>query len=371
MDRIDSFNAIDLGGGKKGFQDQILSFGSGSQEGTWVSALWLNSVQEEILAVIEAAGFVADRTKWNQLTKAIRSQRLNYFEVGGTANALTVALSPAPAAWTELVGVPMRLKIAAPNTDAVTLSPNGLSPKALVAFGNNALKPGQLPGGAIVTAIFDGTNVQVSVPLAPRFSSSVTVISAPGPGSYTVPAGVYRIGPELWAGAPGGGGGSNTNNGYEGTGGAGGGYAYKEIDVTPGQVIPYVNGAGGLGGSPGNPGAPGQTTSFGSYFSATPGEVGVHGKFGVYGNVTTGGIGIGGDINIRGGNGAGALPAASDGTGIGGQGGGSPFGAPPAPASGGPGVDGLWPGGGGGGAGGTGGNYGGRGANGGIIIHIL
>ncbi|SOC83130.1 hypothetical protein SAMN05421890_1575 [Ensifer adhaerens] len=368
MDRVNGADHVDIGGGRRGFKDEDLSIGA---DGTEVTADWLNSVQEEIMGVIEAAGLVADPTKWNQLVKVIRSQKLNYFDAAGSANALTVSLTPAPTSWAELVGVPIRLKIATPNTDAVTLSPNELAPKAIVSLGNNALKPGQLPGGAIVTAIYDGANVQVSAPLAPRFSTSLTIISAAGAGNYVVPAGVYRIGVYLWAGAPGGGGGSNTNNGYCGSCGAGSGYAYKEIDVTPGQIIPYFNGAGGIGGSPGNSGGTGQTTSFGSYFSATPGEPGIHGKFAIVGNVTTGGIGIGGDINVRGGNGAGCLPAAADGTGIGGGGGGSPFGAPPVPPSGGPGVDGSWPGGGGGGAGGTGGNNGGKGANGGIIIKVL
>lgn len=371
MDRIDSSNAVDIGGGKLGFQDEILSSGAGSQEGTFVGADWLNSVQEEIMAVIERAEFVAARARLTQLVEAIRSQRMNYLTPDGAANALTVTLDPAPDSWSDLIGVPIRMKIAAANTDAVTLSPNALAPKSMVSVGGNALKPGQLPAGAIVTAIYDGTNVQVSAPLAPRFSTSLTAISVAGAGNYVVPAGVYRIGVAVWSGGSGGGGGASSANGYCGTGAAGPGYAYKEIDVTPGQVIPYVVGAAGVGGTAGNSGGAGQTTSFGAYVSATAGEPGVHGKFGVVGNVTNGGVGIGGDINATGGSGAGALPAAADGTGVGGMAGGSPFGAPPAPPSAGPGVPGLWPGGGGGGAGGTGGNSGGAGAVGGIIIAVL
>lgn len=40
--------------GKRGFLDQVLSTGAGSKEGTWVSALWLNAVQEEIVNTLQA-----------------------------------------------------------------------------------------------------------------------------------------------------------------------------------------------------------------------------------------------------------------------------------------------------------------------------
>lgn len=327
--------------------------------------------QRELVALEVYSGLTPSGSRLTQVAEAVRSQRMNFPTVGGTANALTVTLSPAPASWADLVGVPLRMIIATPNTGAATLSPNGLTPKAIVSVGGNALKAGQLPGGAIVTAIYDGTNVQVSAPLSPRFATSVTVISAPGAGNYTVPAGVYRIRVHLWGPGGGAGGGSGASNGYEGTGGGGGGHTKKEIDVTPGQVIPYVNGTRGIGGGPGGAGTAGTTTSFGAFCSATSGSPGEHGKFGISGNIAPGGVGIGGDLNLQGGAGTGALPAASDGTGIGSPGGGTPFGAPGGTPSGGPTVDGLWPGGGGNGAGGTGGATGGNGAHGGIIIETL
>ncbi|WP_319519626.1 hypothetical protein [uncultured Martelella sp.] len=71
MDRITGTAVADLGGGKRGFQDEILSTGGGSQEGTVVTAQWLTSVQEEIMAVIEAAGLEPDVGSWTQLRKAI------------------------------------------------------------------------------------------------------------------------------------------------------------------------------------------------------------------------------------------------------------------------------------------------------------
>ncbi|MEO2039415.1 MAG: hypothetical protein ABGW90_12090 [Martelella sp.] len=71
MDRITGTAVIDLGGGKRGFQAQVLSTGAGSQEGTPVSDDWLNAVQEEIMNVITAAGLNPNSGDWTQLWQAI------------------------------------------------------------------------------------------------------------------------------------------------------------------------------------------------------------------------------------------------------------------------------------------------------------
>lgn len=94
-------------------------------------------------------------------------------------------------------------------------------------------------------------------------------------GTYTVPDGVYRLLVEVFGG---GAGGSSSSRG-----GAGGGYALKLIDVEPGEVI-TVTVASEVSG-----GVNGETSSFGSYVSATGGLV-----------ANNGGTGVGGDTNLTG-----------------------------------------------------------------------
>ncbi len=59
-------------------------------------------------------------------------------------------------------------------------------------------------------------------------------------GNWTVPAGVTKIVVQLWGG---GGGGSKD------AGAGSGGYMMAMVPVTPGDVLPYVTGAGALGGT--------------------------------------------------------------------------------------------------------------------------
>lgn len=71
MDRIStSSKAADLfGPGKHGFKDGNLASGT---EPTKLNAKWFNSVQEEILAVIEAVGIVPSSSNRAQLLESIR-----------------------------------------------------------------------------------------------------------------------------------------------------------------------------------------------------------------------------------------------------------------------------------------------------------
>jgi len=69
--------------------------------------------------------------------------------------------------------------------------------------------------------------------------------------TFTVPAGVYQITVEAWAG--GGGGGGRAASGSGGAGGGGGGaYARVTINVTPGETYNVTVGGGGPGGSGGD-----------------------------------------------------------------------------------------------------------------------
>lgn len=69
MDRTSASNYADIGGGKRGFRDRNLGAGT---RGTTHAAADRNAVQEEILAVIEAAGLTPNAADWAQLLDALR-----------------------------------------------------------------------------------------------------------------------------------------------------------------------------------------------------------------------------------------------------------------------------------------------------------
>ncbi len=191
MDRIASSNAVDIGGGKLGFQDEILSTGSGSQEGTWVQALWLNGVQEELMSIIELCGFAGDSSKFNLAARAIQSGKLRYAEAGGTANALTASL-PLPITGEGVSvsdGFTLLLKIASKNTAAATI--NG---DPIVLENGSALSGGELTSGTIFEFRRNGANwiLVSSFVAAGKIANAQNLLYNP----------LFRINQDAFAGGP-------------------------------------------------------------------------------------------------------------------------------------------------------------------------
>ncbi len=132
-------------------------------------------------------------------TNALQVQNSSFMwggTAGGTANALTVSLSPAITAY--VAGQMFQFKTSAPNTTAVTLAVSGLTTKAIQ---NNAvaLVGGEWPTGATIQVIYDGTAFQL---MSVTNIVSSTRINT-GDGTVALPAwtftsdtdsGVYRIG---------------------------------------------------------------------------------------------------------------------------------------------------------------------------------
>jgi len=191
-----------------------------------------------------------------------------------------------------------------------------------------------------------------------KLSLRLSVITA-GSGNFTVPVGVYRIQYKIWGAGGGGGGGGVTN---AGNGGSAGAYSEGWLSVTPGQVIPYVVGAGGTFGVGGAGGANGGTSSLNTTIVCTGGGFGAGNGSGSGPQSTA----TGGDLNI--GGGAGTGPSVSSGSLIYGPPGGLAFGSGNTGVgySAGAGVTGKTPGGGGGGGSGvapaSGGGAGGAGS---------
>ena len=169
MDRINGADTIDIGAGRRGFRSENLVAG---QAGTEVTADFLNSIQEELLGLIEASGIVADDESWGQLLRAVRSQKLNYFAAGGTANALTITPSPAFGSLADLVGVPLRIQSSAGNTGAMALNVSGLGAVAVTRKAGGALASGDWPSGVIETLVYDGTAFRLQSSVIGEFAAT-------------------------------------------------------------------------------------------------------------------------------------------------------------------------------------------------------
>jgi len=182
---------------------------------------------------------------------------------------------------TTIAGTPGAM----PNEGAVTLTPSGTGAVVIPAGyhnGSGTVAKVNVPAANVLTgttiASVAGTmpnqgspTLQPGASITPRYYPGGSV-AAPTAGSqtftsagsftWTVPSGVTRVIAELLGG--GGGGGCNGGGTTEGAG-SGAAYAAALLDVTPGQVISGIVGAGGAGSSTANTGGlNGQSTTFGS-----------------------------------------------------------------------------------------------------------
>lgn len=310
------------------------------------------------------AGLVPDGTDLTQLATAIQSGLMNFAIAGGTANAITVTLSPDPISNIATQGMAIRVIPSLANTGPATLAVNGMAPLPIYRVGGRALQAGDLNNDSVISMVGTGTSWQI-VATSSTMSNKV-VYTASGSYSFTVPAGVRWIMGKVWGGGGGGGGGANTAIDYAGCGGGGGGYDEGWISVTPGQVITITVGAGGLGGPGLTQGGNGGTSSISSFIAATGG---IGGK---YENVnatqqTDAGSGSS-PSGLKGGWGGMPIANGTSSNALGGSGGNGANGgqggviSPSIPSPG------AAPGGGGGGAGGPGGLTGGAGAPGRVEI---
>lgn len=113
---------------------------------TIVPAEFLNSVMMEMLGVLTAANITPDKTKFSQLSTAIKaliqSGAAGYVVDTGAANAYAAAYTPAITALSD--GMVLRFKAANANTGASTFNPNGLGTKPIVGGAHAALQGGEI-----------------------------------------------------------------------------------------------------------------------------------------------------------------------------------------------------------------------------------
>lgn len=79
---------------------------------------------------------------------------------GGTANALTITVTPAVTALTA--GHTVRFVTGSANTSAATLAVNGLTATAIVKEGNVALVAGDMPANSLMQVTYNGTNYRLT-----------------------------------------------------------------------------------------------------------------------------------------------------------------------------------------------------------------
>jgi hypothetical protein len=254
--------------------------------------------QRELIALITKSGGTPAEADLTQIAKAVRSQYLNFVQaIGGTAGAMTATLDPAPTAWSQLLGVPLRFVSTSINTAAPTLNLNGLGAKTIIWADGSAVAAAAWPSGALIELFFDGTNLRIlsGVSQATDRFTNRQIITATGAGTFMPTTnGKHLV--RLWAGGAGGGAGSGT--GCAGGGGAGG-YVEDYVTLTAGVSVSLSVGAGGAGSpTAGFNGSDGSNTTFGSLtanggtggFGAGVGGTGVGGSGGSGSGISSAGI---------------------------------------------------------------------------------
>ncbi|KAH0438436.1 glycine-rich domain-containing protein [Paraburkholderia fungorum] len=321
-------------------------------------ASWFNMVQEELRAIVVAAGLTPSKTTYNQVLSAIKRIGQNTVVLAdtGAVNAYTAVNAVPLVAGTWVDGVVQAVKIAHTNTGASTYAPDGLTAIPIYGLGLQPLQGGELllNGTAIlmhatIAGVNSGNPICVLMEcaggaqqVAPATASQHAMQLGQATGRllhttiYAIVSGVQKVSVDGGAytttgattftaaslttsvdvelvgggGAGGGSGATAAGQASDSVGGFGGGYARKRIlSGFSGQTVTV--GLGGTAPAAGaNNGGNGGTSSFGAIVSATGGSGGLGfsatASFPAYANPPTStppGAGTGGDIN-----GVGGLP---------------------------------------------------------------
>lgn len=132
------------------------------RDGTEWRSAWLNAITANLRALVRKSGRPATNVDDDLLLRAVRSQGANYVALaGGTANALTAVLDPAPLNSNDTIGLPLRIKIASDNTGPATLDV-GIGPLPIRTVLNLPLQDRDLPKDAIMSFVGTGTSWQLT-----------------------------------------------------------------------------------------------------------------------------------------------------------------------------------------------------------------
>jgi hypothetical protein len=103
-------------------------------------------------------------TNFNQIASFLNNPNnyTNYLVDSGVANAYVVTFPTGIAPSSYAAGLAVTMKVGNANTTASTINVNSLGVKSIVKGGGTALSSGDLPAGAVVTMVYDGTNFVVT-----------------------------------------------------------------------------------------------------------------------------------------------------------------------------------------------------------------
>ena len=247
------------------FQTAVGGYFNGSLVASVTTAgkYWLSTVDNNTTNP-DAAG-----AGWQQFPTPPALSGLTSLTDTGTANALVVAMTPAPASLAALIGVVLVInKSSAANTGAVTLAVNGLTATAIVTPNNVAISSGAIAASQILMCAYNGTSFILYSGGGSVGSWHLTTVTSSG--TVALPPGVtacnaYAI---LAAGGNGGGGGYTVSNTYGGGGGSGSPLAMLQFLMT--GTVDILIGSGGGGGTPGNNGSTGGATQIFLNGTASP-----------------------------------------------------------------------------------------------------
>lgn len=100
-----------------------------------------------------------------------------YAADAGSNDTYAITLSPAPASYTAITGLPINFKANTANTGAATLNVNSLGAKTIKKFNDQDLATGDIEASQIVTVVYDGTNFQMQSQVASTASPIITTTS--------------------------------------------------------------------------------------------------------------------------------------------------------------------------------------------------
>ncbi len=196
----------------------------------------------------------------------------NFATTGGTANAITLSLSPAITAYTP--GTIISFIASGDNTTNVTVNINGVGVTPLVGTDGSALVAGEIKSGMVclieckTAAVFQLLNKWILTPRGKYLGSQVFTSN----GTYTPNASASQAIVEVCAGGGAGGGATATSSSASaGYGGQSGGYCRFLWSSLSSQSV-TIGGAGS--GISGNPGGSGGNTVFGSVATCNGGTGG-------------------------------------------------------------------------------------------------
>lgn len=139
--------------------------------GNATTAVWVRPANAADLAAFFATlpqaktGALANKAMSPATAAAVDQQRSYTFaQAGGTANALTLTLTPPPASYT--LGMAIQFLVTTSNTGAATININELGAVPLITFDAQNPAGGDLKAGRLVKAAFDGAAFQITTPRA-------------------------------------------------------------------------------------------------------------------------------------------------------------------------------------------------------------